>query len=187
MKKVFLIHGFRGSPNESFFPWLMRSLKDEGIYSCSLPLPSPDEPKVSEWINTISFNVGNPSNEIFLVGHSLGVPAILRYLESLPLDTRIGGVVLISGPFENLKDEEHKILDPFYENSFDFNYIKKVCEKFSIIHAKQDDLVPVSHAFLLAEKLGVNVTVLPTGWHLVEDEGVRELPEALEELEKMIL
>ncbi len=38
--------------------------------------------------------IGNPDNETYLVGHSLGSPTILRYLESLQDDQMIGGGLL---------------------------------------------------------------------------------------------
>ena len=186
MKKVFQIHGFKGSPNGSWHPWLMSELKKQDIYACALPMPSPDHPYIDKWVKTITTAIEGPYKDTFLVGHSLGVPTILRYLETLPSDLKLGGAVLVSGPFHNLRDNAHKELDPFFENSFNFEYIKKVCNKFIVIHAIDDTRVPISHAVLLANKLGCEVITLPTGGHLTGSEGVYKLPQVLAELEKML-
>ena len=83
MKKVFIVHGFGGIPNGGWIPWLMQELAKSRIYACALPMPESKEPVVSKWVEEITHAVNNsPEDEIFLFGHSLGVPAVLRYLES---------------------------------------------------------------------------------------------------------
>jgi predicted alpha/beta hydrolase family esterase len=48
MKKVFIIHGFEGSPNGAWRPWLMAELEKEDMYCCALAMPSPDAPLCNE-------------------------------------------------------------------------------------------------------------------------------------------
>ncbi|MBI4599005.1 alpha/beta hydrolase, partial [Candidatus Uhrbacteria bacterium] len=82
MKKVFIIHGFEGSPNGGWRPWLMAELEKQEIYACALSMPMPENPVCDEWVGEISRHIErNSDDKIYLVGHSLGVPAILRYLE----------------------------------------------------------------------------------------------------------
>lgn len=73
MKKVFIIHGFEGSPNGGWRPWLMGELEKHDIYACALSMPSPENPVCSEWIAEISQHIEqNKKDEIYLIGHSLG-------------------------------------------------------------------------------------------------------------------
>ena len=117
MKKVFIVHGFQGSPNGGWRPWLMAELAKQNVYSCALSMPAPDEPVCEEWIKEISRHVDfNKNDEVYLVGHSLGVPAILRYLETSKI-RNICGAVLISGPSQK---NGNKKIDNFLEKSFDF-------------------------------------------------------------------
>jgi len=44
MKKVFIIHGFEGSPNGGWRPWLMAELEQHDVYACALSMPNPDNP-----------------------------------------------------------------------------------------------------------------------------------------------
>jgi predicted alpha/beta hydrolase family esterase len=186
MKKVFIIHGFQGEPNGGWRPWLMRELSKNGIYACALPMPTPCHPILEEWIKTISDNIVNPNEEIFLIGHSLGVPAIFRYLESLPITINIGGAVLVSGPIHKLGEPKYKNVNSFLETEFDYDHIKKVCKNFSIIHGDNDPGVPFSDAEELSIKLSCNLISIPNGRHLNSSAGFFELPEALDSLLKMI-
>lgn len=190
MKKVFIVHGFEGEPNGGWKPWLMSELNKLDIYACSLPMPNPSEPKVEEWVGLINYVVKNPNEEIFLVGHSLGVPTVLRYLESLLNDIKIGGVVLVSGPYKKLETQNpnSKIrkIDNFLETDFNFKKIKVSCEKFVIVHGDNDDSVPFEHALFLSKNLDAKITTVHNGGHLSGHEGFNELPEVLEALKEMI-
>lgn len=191
MKKVFIIQGFRGAPNGGWKPWLMVELEKQDIYACSLPMPTPNEPKKEEWAKTIAEVVGNSNeDEIFLVGHSLGVPAILRYLETIPEAQKVAGSVLVSGPCSLIKPEDKEAMtrkiDNFLETPFNFEHIKKVCKIFCIIHGDNDDKVPFSHAEELSKNLNCKLISIPNGGHLNGSSGWNELPEALQALNEMM-
>lgn len=186
MKKVFIIHGFQGRPNGGWRPWLMRELSKNDIYACALAMPTPDVPVKSEWVNKISEVVSIPNEDIFLVGHSLGVPAILRYLESLDKDSKIGGALLVSGPLSKIEKVGYEQVDTFLDTTFDFDHIKNACKNFVIIQGDNDKYVPFSDAEELSEKLKCNLIFIPNGGHLADASGIFELPEALDSLLKMI-
>lgn len=78
----------------------MTELEKKDVYACALSMPNPEEPICFEWVEEIARHVErNKNDEIYLVGHSLGVPAILRYLEK-PESQTIAGSILVSGPSE---------------------------------------------------------------------------------------
>lgn len=186
MKKVFIVHGFQGTPNGGWKSWLMNELAKNGIYACSLPMPNPDKPNKTEWIKTIHESVGIPSGEIFLIGHSLGVPAILRYLETLDKDAKIGGVVLVSGPAFIIEKNGYEQVNTFLETTFDFEHIKNVCNNFTVIHGDNDNVVSFSDAEFLVKNLNGELVSVLNGGHLSPDEKCFELPEALESLIKIM-
>lgn len=181
-----MVHGFKGEPNGGWRPWLMGELAKNDIWAFSLAMPTPDKPIKEEWVKTIKDAVKVPTCEIFLIGHSLGVPAILHYLESLPDEIKIGGAVLVSGPAFKIKKDKYDSVNKFLENSFNFDYIKKTCNNFLIIHGDDDPNVSVSDAEYLAENLSCNLILVPNGKHLNGSAGIYKLPEALEPLLKMI-
>jgi hypothetical protein len=186
MKKVFMIHGFNGSPNGGWRPWLMGELAKNDVWACSLAMPTPDVPVKEEWIKTISLAVQNSSEEIFLVGHSLGVPTILRYLEGLPSDSKIGGVVLVSGPVFPIKRDGYDNVNSFLIKSFDFEKIKNVCNNFTVIHGDNDPMVDFSEGQYLSQKLSCELISIPNGKHLNGSAGWYELPELLKILNNIL-
>jgi len=191
MKKVFIIHGFQSDPNGHWKPWLMGELAKIYVYACSLPMPKPNEPQKSEWLKMIGDCVEIPDGEIFLVGHSLGSVAVLRYLESLPEGVQIGGAVLVAGPCKILKSEDEDVssklrkIDHFLDTPINFDYIKKKAKNFVVIHGDNDLNVPIEHGKIISENLGCNLVVVPNGGHLGTDAKMWQLPEALKALQDM--
>jgi predicted alpha/beta hydrolase family esterase len=187
MKKVFIVHGFNGEPNGGWMPWLMGELAKKNIYACALPMPTPNDPRKEEWVETIKNVIKDPNEEIFLVGYSLGVPAILRYLEGLKDGEKIGGAVLLSGPFNIIIRDGYNSVNGFLDGPFNFEHIKKVCEKFLIIHGDNDKSVPFSDAEIFSKELSGELIPISNGGHLGGRDGFYKLPELVDSLVKMIL
>lgn len=180
MKKVFIIHGLQGSPNGGWRPWLMAELEKMDVYACALAMPDPDKPVCDDWVGELARHIEpDGSDDIYLVGHSLGVPAILHYLEG---STPIAGSVLVSGPCKSLDVEE---IEGFLGNKFDYEAIRKNCSQFAVIHGDNDHLVPLLHARELTRELGAELTWVKNGGHLNGGSGWNALPQCLEALEKM--
>lgn len=183
MKKVFIVHGLEGTPNGGWRPWLMGELQKIDVYACALSMPNEMNPICSEWIEEINRHIeSNKGDEIYLIGHSLGVPTILHYLEQSPVDTKISGAILVSGPSEKINIEK---IANFLDKPFDFETIKSKCSKFSVIHGDDDPVVPLSNAGFLSEKLNCDLVIVHGGKHLNGSAGFTQLPECLKELESM--
>lgn len=183
MKKVFIIHGFEGSPNGGWRPWLMGELEKIDIYACALAMPDPNNPVCDDWLEEIGRHVErDPDDEIYLVGHSLGSPAILRYLELCDKATNVKGAVLVSCPSE--KNDNRKI-DSFLEAPFAYRTLRTRVKHFAVIHGDDDPLVPLANAEAVAKGLGCELVIVPGGQHLNGSSGYLVLPECMKALQKM--
>ncbi len=180
-KKVFVIHGLGSMPNKAWRPWLMSELAKKDIFACSLPMPNSENPECGEWVEYLKNTIGE-EKEIYLVGHSLGVRAVLRYLENVSTSP-IKGAVLVSGRFGKPRSG---ILESFYKDELNFEKIKKASERFVVVHGDNDPNVPFEDGKMLASSLNCNLVVVPNGGHLSGKAGCFELPEVRDNLLSMI-
>jgi predicted alpha/beta hydrolase family esterase len=182
MKKVFIIHGFQGSPNGGWRPWLMAELEKQNIYACALSMPNPDKPVPAEWVKEISRHVErNKKDQIYLIGHSLGVPAILRYVGNKKVQ-KVEGIILVSGP---IFKAPKKKFGRFLNKPFDFKTIKSKAKNIVVIHGDNDPRVPLEEGKTLAKELKAKLIVIKNGGHLNGSSGWTSLPQCLEALNKM--
>lgn len=184
-KRVFIIHGWDGYPEEGWFPWLKQELEKKD-FSVTVPaMPDAAEPNIEAWTSHLSHIVGNADENTFFVGHSIGCQAILRYMESLPADTKVGGAVFVAGWFTltNVDSpEEKEIAKPWLEMPIDFGKIKQHTEKFIAIFSDNDPYVPLDNKDVLVNNLEAKIIVEHDKNHFSGSTGTTELPSALESL-----
>ncbi len=134
-----------------------------------------------------------PGQKIILVGHSLGGPVIVRFAMDYPEQT--AGLVIVAGSVDPTQEEHpwwQSVVDvppvkwlipkPFWTSNAEIIPLEKELEKMmplwpkitcpvTIIHAIDDQLVPVANAHF-AKKMLVNcpdlkLDILPDGDHFI--------------------
>lgn len=187
-KRVFIIHGWGGNPDEPMLKWVRESLQVKGCEVLAPLMPHPDVPTIDDWVNFLKETIKDLDENTILIGHSVGCQTIIRYLESLPENEKAGQVVLIAPwmilSLENLgEDEDPEIAKPWMETPIDFDKVKLHSDNFTGIFSTDDPFVPLSvNENLLKEKLGAKTIVLENKGHFTEEDGVTELPEVLTEI-----
>jgi len=182
-KRVYIIHGWEGTPESNWFPWLKKQLESRGFEAIVPIMPNTDYPVFSEWLSHLKKVIGKADQNTYLVGHSLGVIAILKFLESIPPEQKIGGAVLVAGFSESLGIPE---TESFFVESLDYKKVKNTAKKFIAINSDNDPYVPIKKGEILRDKLGAELIVVPKGSHLNEGAGFTKLPIVLESLLKIL-
>ena len=171
MKRVFLIHGWEGSPEKDWFVWIKRELEERGFSLVAPAMPDSMNPKMDAWVSHLAKTVGAPNEETYFIGHSLGCITILRYFETLKENQKIGGAVLVAGFSSNLEYEGYENeLASFFQTPVDWEEIKKHCAKFVAIHSTDDPDVPIKHISLFQEKLGAKSIIEQGRSHFLDKE-----------------
>ncbi|HXK39948.1 MAG TPA: alpha/beta hydrolase, partial [Candidatus Paceibacterota bacterium] len=138
-------------------------------------------PVIEKWVPHLATIVGEPDEETYFVGHSVGCQTILRYLETV--HAPVGGAVLVAGWFglKNLEDEEtEEIARPWLTTPIDFEKVKAVLPRSTLIISDNDPYESFEYNKERFTELGSKILVLPGAGHFTEDEGFEELPAALE-------
>ena len=183
MKRVFIIHGYTGYPDTNWFPWLKKELEKLNI-SVFIPLmPNTENPKLSEWLPYLRLQVGSPNKDTYFVGHSLGCITILKYIESLPKNTKVGGALLVAGFASPIHFSE---LDNFFPTPLNDEKIKESVLKIININSDNDHHVPFVQAEEIKNRFNSELITIANGGHLNDKAGYKEFPILLEKLKELI-
>lgn len=186
-KRVFIIHGWGGYPSEHWLPWLKLELEQKGFEVVAPQMPNTNNPVVTQWVGHLSELVGELDEQTYFVGHSTGCQTILRYLEQAE-GKMAGGCVLVAAWFklEGMEsEEEERIAEPWMRDDIDYENILSKTSNITVINSSNDDYGAVEeNKRLFEERLHAKVQVLENKGHFTEGDGVTQLPEVLEELEK---
>ncbi|MDD2657368.1 MAG: alpha/beta hydrolase [Candidatus Pacebacteria bacterium] len=184
MDRVFIIHGWDSHPSEGCFPWLKSELDKESFEVIAPAMPDPLHPRIETWVAFLAEQVGTPDEHTFFVGHSIGCQTILRYLETLPANTKIGGAVLLA-PWIHLTDEacedaeDFEIAKPWLETPLQWDTIKSHSNTFIAIFSDDDPLVPLTDSKIFEEKLGTRTIIEQSKEHFSGSSGITELSSLL--------
>ncbi|MBI5913058.1 alpha/beta hydrolase [Candidatus Azambacteria bacterium] len=187
-KRAFIIHGWGGYPEEGWFPWLKQELGKEGFAVNAPAMPEPGEPVIEKWVSHLSRVVGEPDENTYFIGHGIGCQAILRYMESLPADAKVGGAIFVAGFFTLTNvdtDEEKEIAKPWLKTPIDFEKVKQHTKKFFAVFSDDDEVVPIDNKELFEQRLGAITAIEHGKGHFGGSDGITDLPGVYEVLLKM--
>jgi hypothetical protein len=187
VKRVFIVHGWGGNPDVGWFKWISSELSNKGFEVHAARMPCPDNPKIAPWVSHLTKLVSKPDKDTYFIGHSIGCQAILRYLEKLPEDVKIGGAIFVAG-WLNLRNletkEERDIAKSWLESKINLNKVKNKIGKLVALFSDNDPYVPLEDNLIFKEKLGAKIIIEKSKGHYTETETLK-IPVLLKEFIKL--
>ena len=184
-KRVFIVHGWSGYPEEGWFPWLKAELEKHGFSVYVPQLPDAGTPRKELWVPALASAVGVADGDTYFVGHSMGCQTIARYLETLPDGVHVGGAVFVAGFFTRLTgldESEMEIAAPWLNTPIDFRKVRSHIGSAVAFFSDNDPYVPLENKGVYDSTLGCKVIVEHNKGHFSGSEGVMEVPGVLSEL-----
>lgn len=184
MKRAVIVHCWGGSSTYAWYPWAKTQLEKLGFEVTVPDMPDPDPPILATWLPHLKRVIGEPDEELALIGHSIGTVTIMRYLESLPDDQRVGKVILVAGFTDQLGFRE---LENFFETRLDYPRIKsKTKNGIVAIQSDNDPFVSAQYGERLKEELHAKLIIKHSANHMSGavdgEESCTELPEVVENI-----
>lgn len=159
-KKVYIIHGWEGSPDFGWLYWLRKELNTLGVETIGLSMPHPELPTINDRVQALQDQI-IPNQDTYIVAHSVGVQTALRWLQTLPEGVCIGGLVSVAGRFHlELSDEESALqARPRLETPIDTELVKNHCKMIVALFSDTDEWVPVTDSEEFITRLDAEVVV----------------------------
>src|SRR3989344_4113624 len=173
-KRAFIVHGWSGSPKKEFKVFVPH-------------MPDTDNPQIEAWVDALRRIVGEPDNDTYFIGHSIGCQTILRYLESLPDNVKVGGAIFVAGWFNLTKEvtgdpEQNKIAKPWLSTKINFSKVLKHTKKFTAIFSNNDPYVPLTDSKIFKAKLKAKTIIEKKQGHFTQDDNIKKVPVVIKEL-----
>lgn len=187
------MHGWDGYPEEGWFPWLKKELEVRGFEVIVPQMIDAENPKIANWVPQLAGLVGSPNEQTYFVGHSMGCQAIARYLETLPEDIKVGGVVFVAGFFKQLSGAEDEpetleVRNEWLNAPLDFGKVRSHILQSVAIFSDNDPWVPLDNQDDFKNKLGSKIVIEHSKGHFSgPTDKLTELPVVLEELSRIDL
>jgi len=127
---------------------LQQALGDN--YAVRYPqMPNEADPEMAAWMAKIANELATLDGEIFLLGHSMGGAALLKYLSEQPVDRPIAGLFLLAAPSWDEHDWNFDDLKLPHDMAKRLSRIPRIF----LYHSRDDEIVPFAHLALHAARL----------------------------------
>ncbi len=191
MKRIFIVHGWSGSPNRDWIPWLKNELIQRGYEVQTLNMPLTYIPLTKLWLPYFRFKVGRIDENTYFIGHSLGCRAIMFLVASQK--RKSGGALFVGGfaggwsyvsfpynPF--LSFSARVVIMQWLIKKVNFTKLRALLLKSTVILSDNDPLIPFEkNKKAFEERLGSKIVVVSGKGHFTYGEIGESLPEILNE------
>ncbi len=116
-----------------------------------LDMPCRENARYEEWEITFEKYLPLISDELILVGLSLGATFLAKYLSGNRISKDVKETYLIAAPFDD--DLFNEKLTNGFQVGEDLSLLEENTQKLEVMFARDDDVVPVRHADKYREKL----------------------------------
>ena len=177
IQRVIIVHGWADDPTKGWISWLVRELEARGVEASAPQMPTPKEPKVNEWVAYLNTLVGQIDHQTVLVGHSLGVYVLLRYLDQYrpTHGEKLGKLVLVAGFAGHERATQGKRALP----EVGFKHIASKVEQIYSIYSDNDASISPDWSKQLGTDLGGTNILDPGKGHFAGYHGCETLDSVL--------
>lgn len=183
--KVLILHGIHGHAGKHWMQWLHDRLSENGFEVIMPTLPNSTDPSYSDWIPFLqkifeSFS-DNDLKDLIIVGHSMGVPAVLEVIQNL--NSPIKALYSVAGFYRDYGSE----LNTKFMSSLNINISKarsNIRNSF-VVFGGDDPYVPRDILKELATGLDVEPIILEKAGHVNSDAGYMKFELLLREILKL--
>jgi predicted alpha/beta hydrolase family esterase len=185
--KVVILHGTKGSPEGSWFPWLKAELEKLGHEVYVPKLPTPEGQSVESWCEVLQEQCPwTFGQETMLIGHSAGAAFMLNILNRERPEP-VFASIFVGGFLSELGNPEYDELNStFMHQDFDWAMIRRDAGEVAVFCGSDDPYVPMEQSKELARKLDVKPTVIEGGGHLNAEFGYTEFPQLLRKIKEFM-
>lgn len=185
MTTVFLIHSAYGGPDENWLPWLKAELEHRGCRVIAPKFPTPEGQSLTNWLKILAPYKEEISRDTIFVGHSIAPAFILAILENLKAPVKAS--FFVAGFTSLLGNPDFDTINStFVSRPFDWQKIRRNCQRFFIYCSDNDPYVPARLGEALAENLGTSAVMIKGAGHFNAKAGYTKFPKLLEDLTALL-
>jgi predicted alpha/beta hydrolase family esterase len=162
-RRVILAHGWNDGSTNQWLNWLAGELTRTGYEVVQPVFSHVHVPRPRQWVRELAVAAGELDDQTVIVGYSLGVPVVLRFLHDYEPDVRLAGLILVAGFGDGLAGRPAALFDP----PLNWERLKGRADKRICFYGDNDYLVAPKRSQELARNLEAREVLVVGGGHLI--------------------
>jgi uncharacterized protein len=179
IKKIVLSHALEQTPQGLWYSFISKLAKEKNLVSEIPQLPTPNQPTLKSWQETITPIANRSPQSTVLIGHSLGCVNLLHYLDSYHGKEKFPLLILVA---PTVFEVGYDALKEFFDTPFELNSLKDKVENIVVIISPTDPVLkpdPLQHGMLLVKEADAKLIVIKRGNHFWSGDDYSQLEKAI--------
>ena len=176
MKKIFIVHGYKASPQDHWFPWLKQQIEAVG-HSCEIfHLEHSEQPQYDVWKHNLVQQIQTLNDDTIIVAHSLGCLTSLDFLSNALRGRKLHALFLVAGFKQKLPalPELNVFID---QVRFDDAALRLSIDHRFLFFSNNDPFVPAPFAIQLGHLMNAQMEEVRGAGHFMASDGFTEFPQ----------
>lgn len=184
-KKVYIVHGYKASAQDHWFPWLANQVRTAGHEAKIVALTDSEQPEFTVWQQDLQRDFQQLDENTIVVAHSLGCLSSLNFLSSHLMQTKIQAGIFVAGFVDTLPALPE--LSHFIQQAqLNESVLQTKIQTRLVFVSNNDPLVPPPLVIRLRHLLKAQIEEVVQAGHFMQQDGFSEFPQLWQKLEHLL-
>jgi leucyl-tRNA synthetase len=186
-RTALILHGNGGDGQKNWYPWLKKELEVRGYEVFTPNMPESDNPMSEKWLQALKSLIPYINKESIIIGHSLGCPTAIQFIEKNKLSVKKLILVAPTHPemqWENIyqthEKENARLIEQFTKVKVNWGLVKSYCQEVIGLFSDNDKYIPLSTKDLFERDLPGEYFTFKSKGHFNHSDKIFELPELID-------
>lgn len=185
IKKVYIVHGYKASPQSHWFPWLAQQIQRAGNQVKIVALSHSEQPDFATWQQDLRRDLVDLDEHTIIVAHSLGCLSSLHFICENLMEKKLQAVLLVAG-FANHLPVLPELNTFIQQAKLNENVLQTKIQTRLVFVSNNDPLVPPPFVIRLGHLLKAQIEEVMAAGHFMQEDGFREFPQLWHNLEQLL-
>lgn len=184
-KKVYIVHGYKASPQSHWFAWLAQQIQSAGHEAKIVSFSHSEQPDFETWQQDLKRDLIDLDENTVIVAHSLGCLSCLHFISAHLMEKKIQAVLLVAGFANHLPVLPE--LNSFIQQARLNEYVLQTKIQTRLVFVSNNDpLVPPPLVIRLGHSLKAQIEEVLAAGHFMQEDGFSEFPQLWKNLAQLL-
>lgn len=170
MKNVFIVPGFKASPDSHWFRWLAQQVQQRDVDCNVIQWSNAFAADFEVWQSDLNRQIKGLSPDTIIIAHDLGCLSVLHYLSEQLIGRKIKAIILVAGFHEKVVSLPE--FNGFIQKSkLEDGVLRTHIQQRYVLFSSHDAIIPAPQSIHFGQRLNAQMIEIKQAGHFTQADG----------------